>query len=115
MLARAEDIDDIRDAVNQMTSIVEKQIEDSFGESNYARAVEELGVMKTELTELEEPVLYNDVLRGLKEKIFGQELGGDRREMWWAIRKNRMGLIDKRISTVSDVSEEEAKAFMSAK
>lgn len=115
MLARAEEIEDIKDAVNQMASIVEDQIKDSFGESNYARALEELGVMRSELTELEEPVLYNYVLRTLKKKIMGEVLGGDRREMWWSIRKNRMGLIDKRISSVSDVTEEEAKEFMSAR
>jgi len=115
MLARAEDIEDIKDAAKQMSSIVEHQIEDSFGGSNYARAVEQLGVMRSELTEMEEPVLYNDVLRSLKKKIMAEGLGMDQREMWWAIRKNRMGLIDKRISSVSDVTEEEAKEFMSAK
>jgi ATP-dependent DNA helicase 2 subunit 2 len=114
MLARAEDIENIKDAVTQMSSIVESQIKDSFGDSSYARAVEELGVMRSELTELEEPVLYNDVLRSLKKKIMAEELGGDRREMWWIIRKNRMGLIDTRMSTVSDVTEDEAKEFMSA-
>ena len=114
MLGRAEDIEDIKDAVKQMASVVENQIEHSFGDSNYARAVEGLGVMRSELTELEEPVLYNDVVRSLKKKIMSEELGGDRREMWWFIRKNRMGLIDKRISTISDVTEEEAKEFMSA-
>lgn len=115
MLARAEDIEDIKDAVKQMSSIVENQIKDSFGDSNYARVVEELGVMRSELTELEEPVLYNEVLRGLKKKIMAEELGGDRREMWWSIRKNRLGVIDKRISAVSDVTEDEAKEFMSTK
>jgi ATP-dependent DNA helicase 2 subunit 2 len=115
MLARAEDIENIKDAVTQMSSIVEAQIKDSFGDGNYARAVEELGVMRSELTELEEPVLYNDVVRSLKTKIMAEELGGDRREMWWFIRKNRMGLIDKKMSTVSDVTEDEAKEFMSAK
>lgn len=115
MLARAEDVEDIKDAVKQMSCIVENQIRDSFGDSNYARAVEELGVMRSELVELEEPVLYNEVLRGLKRKIIAEELGGDRREMWWFIRKNRMGVIDKRMSAVSDVTEDEAKEFISAK
>jgi ATP-dependent DNA helicase 2 subunit 2 len=115
MLARAEDIENVKDAVDQMASIIEKQIKDSFGDNNYARAVEGLGVMRSELTELEEPVLYNQVLRSLKKKIMAEELDGDRREMWWCIRRNRMGLIDKRISNVSDVTEEEAKEFMAAK
>ncbi len=114
-LARAEDIADIRDAVKQMAAIIENQIKDSFGDSNYDRVVEELGVMRSELTELEEPVLYNDVLRGLKKKIMAEELDGDRREMWWSIRRNRLSLIDKRMSAVSDVTEEEVKEFNAAK
>ncbi len=114
-LARAEDIEDIKDAVKQMAAIIENQIKNSFGDSNYDRVVEELGVMRSELTELEEPVLYNDVLRGLKKKIMAEELGGDRREMWWSIRRSRLSLIDKRISAVADVTEEEVKEFNAAK
>lgn len=113
-LARAENIEDVKDAVNQMASIIDEQIRDSLGDSNYARAVEELIVIRSEMTELEEPVLYNNVLRSLKKKIVAEELGGNRREMWWCIRKNRTGVIDKRTSTVSDVTEEEAREFMAA-
>jgi len=36
--------------------------------------------------------------------------GGDRREMWWKVKKARLGLIDKKTSEVSDVSEEDAQA-----
>ena len=115
MLTRAEDIEDIKDAVKQMAAIIENQIKDSFGNSNYDRVVEELGVMRSELTELEEPVLYNDVLRGLKKKIMAEKLGGERREMWWSIRRSRLSLIDKRKSAVSDVTEEEVKEFNAAK
>ncbi|KAF7506322.1 ATP-dependent DNA helicase II subunit 2 [Endocarpon pusillum] len=114
-LARAVDIEDIKDAVKQMAAIIENQIKDSFGNSNYDRVLEELGVMRSELTELEEPVLYNDLLRGLKMKIMAEELGGDRREMWWSIRRNRLSLIDKRMSAVSDVTEEEVMEFNAAK
>jgi ATP-dependent DNA helicase 2 subunit 2 len=52
------------------------------------------------------------MLRELKRKIMAEELGGNRREMWWFIRKNRIGLIDKRASPVSDVTEEEANTFL---
>lgn len=114
-LARAEDIENIKDAVKQMAAIIENQIKDSFGNNNYDRVVEELGVMRSELTELEEPVLYNDMLRGLKMKIMAEELGGERREMWWSIRRNRLSLIDKKVSAVSDVTEEEVNEFNAAK
>ena len=97
-----------------MMGIVEYQIRHSFGDSAYDRAVEELGVMRQEMIDLEEPGLYNDMLRELKRKIMAEDLGGNRREMWWFIRKNRIGLIDKRTSPVSDVTEEEANDFPAA-
>lgn len=111
-LGKAENLDGVKDAVKQMTTIVEEQIKNSFGDSSYDRAVECLGVMRHELVELEEPGLYNDMLKELKRKIFAEELGGNRREMWWYIRKSRIGLIDKRVSNVSEVTEEEAADFL---
>jgi ATP-dependent DNA helicase 2 subunit 2 len=68
-----------------------------------------LGVMKEELVAFEEPDLYNKFLRKLKEKILDEKLGGDRREMWWLIRKNRVGLIDQNLSNKSNLTEQEAR------
>ena len=64
---------------------------------------------------MDEPALYNDFLRELKQKLLAGELGGERKEMWWLVRVNRLGLIQKRESEQSDVTEEDAEAFMSAK
>ena len=38
-----------------------------------------------------------------------EELGGDRRELWWLIRRSKIGLIDRNQSDQSEVSEDEAK------
>lgn len=114
-LARAENIEAVRDAVQQMTEIILDQIKNSLGEANYNRAIEGLGVMRDELIDYEEPGLLNAFMRQLKDKILKEELGGDRRELWWLIRRANLGLIDKKMSDQSDVSEEEAKEFMSAK
>jgi ATP-dependent DNA helicase 2 subunit 2 len=111
-LAITDSLDAVKDAVRQMTAIIEDQIRHSFGDSAYERAVEELGVIRQEMIDLEEPGLYNDMLKELKRKIMTEELGGNRREMWWFIRKNRVSLIDKRTSPVSDVTEEEANTFL---
>lgn len=111
-LAITDSLDAVKDVVKQMMGIVEYQIRHSFGDSAYDWAVEELGVVRQEMIDLEEPGLYNDMLRELKRKIMAEELGGNRREMWWFIRKNRIGLIDKKTSPVSDVTEEEANTFL---
>ncbi|KAK3078793.1 hypothetical protein LTS18_006604, partial [Coniosporium uncinatum] len=115
MLANADAIPVIADAMKQMSTIVRDHIRHSVGDSGYGRAVEGIRVMREEMVELEEPGQYNEFLRDLKEKLLGGELGGDRGEMWWQIRANRLGLIDKRLSHVSDVAEEDAKKFLSSK
>jgi hypothetical protein len=71
--------------------------------------VEELGIMKDELIAYEEPSLYNDLLRCLKKTILQNELAGDRRELWWLIRRNNVGLIEKSMSELSNVTEQEAR------
>jgi ATP-dependent DNA helicase 2 subunit 2 len=111
-LAITDSLDAVKDSMKQMTAIVEDQIRHSFGDSTYDRAVEELGVMRQEMIDLEEPDLYNEMLRELKRKIMAEELGGNRKEMWWFVRKSRVGLIDRKASQVSNVTEEEASAFL---
>jgi ATP-dependent DNA helicase 2 subunit 2 len=109
MLATTEEMKTINDATKQMISIIEDKIQHSTGNMGYGTAVECIGVLREELTELEEPGLFNDFMKDLKEKLKMGKLGGDRREMWYLIRSNRLGLIDKKLSPFSDVSEEESK------
>jgi ATP-dependent DNA helicase 2 subunit 2 len=113
MLSRADSLEIIHDAVKQMTSIIETQIKHSLGDANYDRVVEGLGTLREELVDYEEPTLYNDYLGALKGKILGEELGGDRKELWWLIRKSKLGLIDQVTSEVSKVTEDEAKEVSS--
>ncbi|KAJ6020588.1 hypothetical protein N7540_006092 [Penicillium herquei] len=114
LISRADTVDSIHDAVKQMIRIVEEQVKYSLGDSNYERVVEGLGTVREELVEYEEPGIYNDLLPALKQKIFSESLGGDRKELWWLIRKGKLGLIDQNESESSTVSEEEAAKFLSA-
>lgn len=66
-------------------------------------------MMRQELTEMEEPGIYNAFIKALKAKLLKGDLGGDRREMWDEIRKNRLGLVEKKVSEISTVGEDEAK------
>lgn len=113
-LAQAETIETTKDAVKQMRSIIEDQIRHSFGDANYDRATEGLGAVREELISYEEPSLYNEFIKELKEQILKEKLGGDRRELWWLIKRSKLGLIDQGQSELSTVTEEEAKAFMAA-
>ncbi|CBF77271.1 hypothetical protein AN4552.2 [Aspergillus nidulans FGSC A4] len=113
-LAQAENIETMKDAVKQMRSILEDQIRHSLGDANYDRVTEGLGVVREELIAYEEPGLYNDLIRKLKEALLKEKLGGDQRELWWLLKRSKLGLIEQRESELSEVTEEEAKKFMSA-
>lgn len=109
MLETTEDVAGIKEAADQMGAIIEKLVDKSLGDREYARAVENIRVFREEMLELEEPGLFNEWMRAFKRKIMNGELGGDRREMWWEVRQNRVGLIEKKASGLSEVTEEEAK------
>ncbi|KAL2143363.1 hypothetical protein VTI28DRAFT_10542 [Corynascus sepedonium] len=112
ILATASDDSTIESAAKQMGEIVRKLIHDSFANLNYARAAENLRVMREELIALDLPGLYNKYLTGLKKSILSGELDGDRREMWFKhIIAGHLGLISQDESEVSEVTTEEAKAF----
>lgn len=111
ILATASDDATIESAVKQMGEIIRKLIRESFASLNYARAAENLRVMREELIALEVPDLYNKFLTGLKKSILSGELDGDRREMWFKhIIGGHLGLISRNESEVSEVTAEEARA-----
>ncbi|KAI9775918.1 MAG: ATP-dependent DNA helicase II subunit 2 [Geoglossum umbratile] len=115
MLATTEDPGAIQDAAKQMSHIIISQIKHSLADSGYGRAAGGLRVMREELAALEEPGIYNDFIKDLKRKMLAGELGGDRREMWWEIRRNQLGFITKRMSGLSSVTDEEAREFLLAR
>ncbi|KAI5295805.1 ATP-dependent DNA helicase II subunit 2 [Ascosphaera acerosa] len=90
-LADAADLETIKEATEQFRAIIEKRVSDSFGDQQYERAIEELRTMRGELIEYEMTELYDEVIGGLREKIEKGALNGDRREMLFLIRRNRLG------------------------
>lgn len=108
-LDSAAEIREIEDAAKQMGAIVHSLVGDSFGDSKYAQAVECIGAMREELTNLEEPGVYNSFVFDLKKRLLSGALGGDRRDFWFALRWSKLGLIDKDQSEVSDVSPGQAE------
>lgn len=115
LLNHADSHEQLQDACKQLKVIIFDWIRHSVGDSGYGRAVEGVRIMREEMEELEEPGPYNEALRELKEKLLGGQLGGERREMWFLIRSNRLGLIQQKECEGSDITEDAAKAFMSAR
>ncbi|KOS19437.1 ATP-dependent DNA helicase II subunit 2 [Escovopsis weberi] len=114
-LAAAKEISEIQDISKQMDAIVRSLITDSFGDMKYNQAFECIGVMRDELSNLEEPGLYNEFARSLKSSILAGDLGGDRRDFWFQLRRANLGLIDKGQSEVSAVTSEEAREFFKSR
>jgi ATP-dependent DNA helicase 2 subunit 2 len=110
MLSTTDNPEGISDAANQMSGIIRSQIKNSFGTNGYGQALEAVGVLRAELIAYEEPELYNDFIKKIRDDILENQLGGDRRELWWEIRKHALGLVDHQQSEASSVSEDEAKA-----
>jgi len=115
MLDTTTDPNGIEDAASQLGTIIETRIAGSFGDNDHGRAVEELGVFREEMIEMEEPGLWNNFIRALKSKLLEGKLGGDRDEMWWEIRKARLGLVEGKIPGEVKVEAEEAKEFLSSR
>ncbi|KXL41555.1 hypothetical protein M433DRAFT_72779 [Acidomyces richmondensis BFW] len=114
LLQTALEEDQIRDACKQLQRIIYDWIRHSVGDSGYQQAIEAIRTMREEVSDLEMPDLYNDFIRDMKSKLLAEELGGDRKEMWYRIRSSRLGLLlDK--ETKGGVVEEEARAFMSVR
>lgn len=114
-LSVAVDLDAIKKAVWRMGEIVRSLITDSLGDSNYDRAAENMRIMRDELVAMEEPDLYNQFVRTLKRDILAGALGSDRREMWWQVQVERLGLISAEQSEVSEVGAKEAQEFYTAR
>lgn len=115
ILDRSLTEEESRDAVQQMSVLVQDLVKHSFGDRYYDRALEMLGVMRQEMIEYEWPDFYNEAVKELKQKIFQEELDGDRIEFWTALRRSRLGLIDHDQSEASKVSKDEAMQFLQRK
>jgi len=115
VMDQPDDEERVKSAVKQMGKIVQDLITNSFGDQNYAQALEILGLIRSEMIDFEWSEYYNDVVRDLKAKLLQEELGGDRREFWYDLRRHKLGLIDDGQAESSKVSKDEALQFLISK
>ncbi|KAI2481938.1 ATP-dependent DNA helicase II protein [Pyrenophora tritici-repentis] len=104
-------VEAIQEAADSIAKEVRSLISNSVGDSAYARALEAIRVMREEITSLEEPEIYNEFVKQLKEDILGGKFNGNRRDMWWKIKGNKYGLIDMKRCYHSSVTEDQARRF----
>jgi ATP-dependent DNA helicase 2 subunit 2 len=104
----ADDQADIEDAIKQMGAIIRDMVTKSFGDQDYDRAIEHIGVLRDTTIEYEYPGLFNSFMRDFKTRLLSGEFDGNRRELWWKIKSARLGLVDSNASEHSKVTTEEA-------
>lgn len=113
MVEAADGLEQIEDACKQLKFVIFDWIKHSVGGSAYGRAIEGVRVMRETCEEYEHPMPYHAFLTELKQKVLGGELGGDRKEMWYTVRVNKMRPILKTECAGSDYTEEMSKKLMS--
>ena len=102
----------VDDACSELQAILCDWIKHSVGNKSYDRVIETIAAMREEALALSFSDQFNDVLRKLKQKILGGDLGGERREMWWMIRTKKLGAISSAESDDAKMTEDEAKDLM---
>lgn len=106
----ADNQTDIEDAMKQMGAIIRGIVTKSFGDQDYERAIEHIGVMKEIAIDYEYPDMFNSFMVDFKSRLLSGEFDGNRRELWWKIKSVKLGLIDSDTSEPSKVTPEEAGA-----
>ncbi|EHK96413.1 putative ATP-dependent DNA helicase II subunit 2 [Glarea lozoyensis 74030] len=118
-LGRTTSEAEILSTTKQMGAIIRKLVKESVGEASYARALENLRVMREEMVDLDMPEIYNDFVKALKKALLGGELdsnnGGEGKVFWVDVKRGKLGLIDQSTTDGSNVTAEEASEFYSSK
>jgi ATP-dependent DNA helicase 2 subunit 2 len=94
LLDKTDQEDQVKSISKQLGAIIKKVISDSVGNLSYERAIEMIRTMREELEELEMPEVYNGIAGEFKSDLLKEKLGGDRKEMWYLMRRNKLGLLE---------------------
>lgn len=109
------DIDAVHDACQQLREIIHTLIKTSVGHAKYKQSLELIRTMREECFDKGVEETFNDFMRDLKKKLLEWDLGGDRDDMWFEIRRDRQGLIVKSDDNPGGAPKEEAEEFLKAR
>lgn len=113
-LDTTQSVDGISNAVEQFTAIIRDGISGPLIDKDYETIISRLVVLKNSMIEYEEPGLYNNFMKQLKQDMLEEKLGGDRRDLWFEVyRTAALSLIVG--EEEGQVTEEEARKVMSQK
>ncbi|TVY32195.1 ATP-dependent DNA helicase II subunit [Lachnellula occidentalis] len=107
---------EILELVTQMAKIIYKMVADTPIGGSFDMVTANMRVLRSQMMDLEMPEIYNDFIQSFKQRLvagelFENEFASNKRELWFAVKSKRLGLIDKEVSEHSDISKEEATQF----
>lgn len=92
MLDTTKNPNGIQQAAEQFGAIIENRVRKAVGGREDERIIEEMGVFREEMVEMEEPAIWNKWALAFRRKVLAGELGGERRELWWKVRSQGMSV-----------------------
>ncbi|XP_069105768.1 X-ray repair cross-complementing protein 5-like [Argopecten irradians] len=104
-----KDEDKFEEASEQMQKRIEQIVVDSFGSQFYPKAMDCLKALRLHSIKKAEPGLFNTFMKKFKDTLIAK----GRRDFWEQVVTENQGLISKMESEDSNVTKEEAKAFVS--
>ncbi|MCO5563840.1 hypothetical protein L7F22_017489 [Adiantum nelumboides] len=109
MLARRDSDEWVMKAIREMKKLIVDFLDSAYKGNTYEKSMACLSALRKGCVEQGEPLEFNNFLRDLASKCRGKRLN----DFWDLVRDRLLTLINKEEAPDSDVSEEEALAFIS--
>lgn len=95
-------------AIKKMGAIVDRLVQESIRSSYYEKALECLGELRRGAVEDDEPALFNEILRSMRDRYSS----GQHAAFWRSIVRRGITLISNTENSTSLVTEEASRAFL---
>ena len=95
-------------AIRKMAAIVDRLVQESIRGSYHEKALECLEELRRGAVEEDEPALFNEILRGMRDRYSSGQHAG----FWRSIVRRGITLISRTENSTSLVSEEASRAFL---
>lgn len=108
MLARRDSDEWVPKAIREMKKLITDLLDSSYKGNTYHKAMDCLVALRNGCVQQEEPMEFNNFMRGLGNNCQGKRLN----DFWELIVSKNVSLINKNEAADSDVTEDEAKNFL---
>jgi ATP-dependent DNA helicase 2 subunit 2 len=108
MLARQDSGEWVPKAIREMKKLITDLLDSSYKGNTYHKTMDCLVALRNGSVQQEEPMEFNSFMHELANKCQGKRLN----EFWELLVSKNVSLINKNEAVDSDVTEEEAKAFL---